>query len=77
MVILMKKKKKKKVVCQDGCPECHFKIYFRAYVMMCIILIQNETQINNSMEWQHLLGEVKKIYTASLNVAGRFFFFKG
>lgn len=42
--------------------------------MMYIILIQNETRINNSMEWQNLLEKVKKIYIPSPIVADNFFF---
>lgn len=68
-----KKEKKKKLCCQDSCSECHFKSYFRAYVMMCVILIHNETQINNSTEWQNLLEKVKKIYIVSPIVADHFF----
>jgi len=76
MLIQWKKKKRKKktnFVCQDSCLECHFKSYFRAYVMICIILTQNETQIKNSMEWQNLLGKVKKIYITFAIVVDHFF----
>lgn len=43
--------------------------------MICIILIQNETEINNSMELQNLLGKVKNICIASPIVADPFWFF--
>lgn len=66
-------KKKKKALLSRQLSECHFKSYFRAYVMMCVILIHNETQINNSMEWQNLLEKVKKIYIVSPNLADHFF----
>lgn len=45
--------------------------------MICIILIQNETEINNSMELQNLLGKVKKTCIASPVVADSIFFPQG